>query len=204
MPDMTVERPRRAASRGAGTLAGGLPCGRRTPAGRVRWYLLKMPEGREEAVCRQLLRLVPGSVLADCFCAYKERWYKHAGAWRTERRTLYRGYAFALSPDAAGLAKELSRLTVPAELAGTRERSWAPLDDEAARWFSSVMDAGHVIRNSTAVIVDGVLRVQEGPLVGQEARVRRIDRHRRFCTVAVVDGDGGFTEQMPLDVLFKS
>lgn len=204
MLDTTVSHACNGARRAAGALVEGLPCGRRTPAGRVRWYLLKVPKGREEAVCRQLLWLVPRSLLSDCFCATKERWFKRGGVWSTERLSLYPGYAFALSPDAAGLAKELARLTVPAELTGTRERSWAPLDDEAARWLASVMDDGHVIRSSTAVIVDGVLHVEDGPLVGQEERVRKIDRHRKRCLVAVTDGDGGFMEQMPLDVPFKN
>ena len=72
------------------------------------------------------------------------------------------------------------------------------------KWYESVVDDRHVIRSSTAVIEDGVLRVVRGPLAGQEERISKVDRHRRRCTVRVVDGDGGFTEQVPMDVPFKS
>ena len=61
-----------------------------------------------------------------------------------------------------------------------------------------------MLRTSVAVIEGGVLRVERGPLVGQEARVSRVDRHRRRCLVRVTDADGGFTECMPLDVPRKS
>lgn len=194
----------RAAKRAAAVPAADLPFGRRTPKGRERWYLLRVPEGREAATCAELKRLVPGDLLKDAFALRKERWFKRAGEWSLVPVDMYRGYAFAVSPDAAGLARALTRLTLPVALVGTESRSWAPLADEVASWYASVADEGHVIRSSTAVIVDGVLHVTEGPLVGQEARISKVDRHRRRCTVRVAYGDGGFAEQAALDVPFKS
>ncbi|OUO58163.1 hypothetical protein B5F74_11060 [Collinsella sp. An271] len=163
-----------------------------------------MPEGREASLCTELKRLLPASILADAFVLRKERWMKRGGTWFLEPVNMYRGYAFAISRDAAGLAKELSRLTLPVELVGTDTRSWAPLSDEAAVWYASVTDDRHVIRSSTAVIVDGVLHVQSGPLVGQEPRISKVDRHRRRCQVLVGEGDSAFFEQAPIDVPFKS
>lgn len=201
MPVVTAPSARSGAS---GGLAAGLPMGRRSPRGRERWYLLRMPEGREASICAELKRLLPESVLSDAFVLRKERWMKRGGVWFLEPVNMYRGYAFAISADAAGLAKELSRLTLPVELVGTETRSWAPLSDEAAAWYAGVTDDRHVIRSSTAVIVDGVLHVQSGPLVGQESRISKVDRHRRRCQVRVGDGDVAFTEQAPIDVPFKS
>lgn len=200
---MPVAAAARLGARG-GSLAAGLPMGRRSPRGRERWYLLRMPEGREASLCAELKRLLPASVLTDAFVLRKERWMKRGGVWFLEPVNMYRGYAFAVSADAAGLANALARLTLPAELVGTDVRSWAPLADEAAAWYAAAMDASHVIRSSTAVIVDGVLRVQSGPLVGQEARIFKVDRHRRRCQVLVGEGDTAFTEQAPIDVPFKS
>ena len=53
----------------------------------------------------------------------------------------------------------------------------------------------HRVEPKPFVIVDGVLHVIDGPLVGQEERISKVDRHRRRCTVRVADGDGGFAEQ---------
>lgn len=181
-----------------------LQLGKRSSKGRLRWYLLRMPEGREATLCSELKRLLPDDVLADAFVPRKERWMKRQGRWFLEPVSMYRGYAFAISPDAAGLAKALSRLTLPVELVGTEARSWAPLADEAAAWYAAAMDGGHVIRNSTAAIVDGVLRVRSGPLVGQEARISKVDRHRRCCQVLVGEGGSAFTELAPMDVPSKS
>ena len=200
---MPAERAAVRDVRGA-VAAPGLPLGRRTPKGRERWYLLRVPEGRERALCEELKRLVPEDLLKDAFALRKERWFKRAGEWSLAPIDMYRGYAFAVSPDAAGLARALSKLTLPASLVGTGTRSWAPLADEAAAWYESVTDDSRVIRSSTAVIVDGVLHVTDGPLMGQEPRISKVDRHRRRCQVRVVSGEGAFSEQAPLDVPFKS
>ena len=176
------------------------PTGRRSPKGRERWYLLRAPRGREAALCAELRRLLPEEVLADAFALRRERWARRGGRWLLEVRDMYPGYAFAVSADAAGLAKGLSRLTLPVGLVGSGPKSWAPLADEVSSWYASVADGSHVIRASTAVIEGGALRVTGGPLVGQEARISKVDRHRRRCEVRVAGGDGGFTERAALDV----
>lgn len=205
MPVATRPRPASGApARGAGRLAAGLPCGRRTPKGRERWYLLRMPQGREASLCSELRRIVPTSLLRDAFVLRKERWVKRQGTWSLEPVDMYRGYAFAISQDARALAKAVSKLTLPVELVGTETRSWAPLSDEVAAWYEGACDEWHVIRSSTAVIVGGVLHVTDGPLVGQEARISKVDRHRRRCEVLVGGPGEQFTERAPIDVPFKS
>lgn len=181
----------------------GLPCGRRSPRGRQRWYVARVPEGRERGICETLRRVVEPELLDDAFVMSREHWFSHEGSWSLDTVPMYRGYVFLASRDAAGLGKALSALTLPVELVGAFGRSYLPLADEARDWFEHTMDEKHVLRNSVASIVDGRLFVSEGPLKGQEARVSRVDRHRRRCLVTVSDRDGGFAETMPIDVPVK-
>lgn len=67
-----------------------------------------------------------------------------------------------------------------------------PMPDDAQDWYRSVLDEDGVVRNSVARIEDGVLHIEQGPLVGQEARVKKIDRHKRWCLVDVGEGDSAF------------
>lgn len=192
-------------SRVRGRLASsGLPCGRRTPKGRARWYLIAVPEGREHATCEAIRRIVPADILTDAFVMSKERWMKRQGRWFTVEVPMYRGYVFAVTGDVVSLDRALSKLTFPATLVGSQGRAWVPVADEARDWFAAAMDDDHVIRSSTAVIENGALRVIDGPLMGQEERVTKPDRHKRTCLVRIADADGGFVECMPLDVPFKS
>ena len=182
----------------------GLPCGRRAPRGKLRWYLVHVPEGREQAICDKVRKVVDPELLDDAFVMFKEGWFKRDGVWTLQPVQMYREYFFVATRDVAALDKALARLSFPARVVGADGHAYVPLASEAQEWFAGAMDERHVLRNSRAVIVDGVLDVQDGPLRGQESRVRKIDRHRRRCTVAVCDADGGFTEQMPIDVPFKS
>lgn len=113
--------------------------------GRVRWYLVHTPNGKERETCEKVRRI-----------------------------------------------------------AGSRERAYAPMPDDAQDWYRSVLDDDGVVRNSVARIEDGVLHIEQGPLVGQEARVHKIDRRKRWCLVDVGEGDSAFRELLPLDVPSKT
>lgn len=199
MPTAVVERAQQSVPC---TASPALPLGRRTPRGRIRWYLVQVPEGRERATCERVRRVVPEGVLVDAFVPAKERWMKRAGRHFTVEVLMYKGFFLAATADVTEFDRALSRLTFPARIVGSGERAWVPVDDEAVSWLLDAMDAHHVIRSSTAVIEGGELRVTDGPLVGQESKVTKIDRHRRVCQVSVADG--GYIERVALDVPFKS
>ena len=182
----------------------GLPFGKRSPRGRLRWYLAQVPEGRERDYCDRVKALLPSGVLEDAFVVCKERWFRSNGSWELRQVQLYPGYFFVTTSDAAHLSAELSKLSFPVRLAGAVGKGYMPLALEAQEWFSSSLDSAHVLCNSEAQIIDGRLVVSSGPLVGQESRVSKIDRHRRLCTVRVCDEHGGFAEQMPIEVPLKS
>ncbi|HIU05958.1 MAG TPA: hypothetical protein IAD14_10935 [Candidatus Coprousia avicola] len=177
-----------------------LPQGRRVPRGRTRWYALSVPEGREESIARDVRKLVPADLLCDVFAIRKEYWVKRGGAWSLNSKIAYAGYLFGQTADPAGLQKALAQLTLPVSLVGAHGYAWAPLAPEAEAWLKRALDAGHVLRSSTALVEDGKLRVVSGPLRGMEGRLRDVDSHRRRCMVDIADADGGFSELMPLEV----
>lgn len=195
------------ATRETAALPVGLPAGRRTPRGNRRWYLVHTPQGRERSVCEKVRSAVAPDLLDDAFVIYKERWVKRDGKWQLNEEQAYPEYFFVSTHDVQSLGEALRDLSFPVRIAGSEEHAYIPLAPEAQEWFESAMDDHHVLRNSTAVIVDGRLQVQDGPLRGQEARVRKIDRHKRRCIVNVCDAGGvgdGFIEHMPMEVPFKS
>lgn len=177
-----------------------LPQGRRVPRGRTRWYALTVPEGREESIARDLRKLIPADLLRDVFAIRREYWVKRGGAWSLNSKIAYAGYLFGQTADPAGLQKVLAQLTLPVSLVGAHGHAWAPLAPEAEAWLKRALDAGHVLRSSTAVVEDGKLCIVSGPLRGMEGRLRDVDSHRRRCMVDIADADGGFSELMPLEV----
>ena len=172
--------------------------------GQVRWYLVHTPQGSEQSICKQIKRLVPRDLLEDAFVMQREYWFKRQGTWELQLKPMYRGYVFVATRDAAALDRALARLSLHVRIAGSERHAYQPMAPDAQAWFESVLDSQHVLRNSIACINNGVLSIQTGPLVGQEARVRKIDRRKRWCVVGVGEGDDAFSEVLPMDVPIKN
>lgn len=105
------------------------------------------------------------------FVMQKEFWFKRDGAWSLQTKPMYKEYFFVATHDAAALDRALAQLSFGCRIAGSRERAYMPMPDDAQDWYRSVLDDDGVVRNSVARIEDGVLHIEQGPLVGQEARV---------------------------------
>lgn len=172
--------------------------------GRVRWYLVHTPNGKERETCEKVRCIIPHNLMQDAFVMQKEFWFKRDGAWSLQTKPMYKEYFFVATHDAAALDRALAQLSFGCRIAGSRERAYMSMPDDAQDWYRSVLDADGVVRNSVARIDDGVLHIEQGPLVGQEARVKKIDRHKRWCLVDVGEGDSAFRELLPLDVPSKT
>lgn len=184
-------------------VSAGVPLGRRVPHGSVRWYVAQAPQGQEQATCSWLTSVVSKELLSDAFVPCKERWFKRGGQWVLEQVPMYPGYIFLVTSNATQLARMLGKLSTHITVAGEIGRGYTPVAVEAQDWYERAMDAQHVIRASTGEISNGALHVQRGPLVGQERRVCKVDRHHRRCTVAVCEGQRRFHEQVALEVPAK-
>lgn len=172
--------------------------------GRVRWYLVHTPNGKERETCEKVRCIIPHNLMQDAFVMQKEFWFKQDGAWSLQTKPMYKEYFFVATHDAAALDRALAQLSFGCRIAGSRERAYMPMPDDAQDWYRSVLDDDGVVRNSVARIEDGVLHIEQGPLVGQEARVHKIDRHKRWCLVDVGEGNSAFRELLPLDVPSKT
>lgn len=182
-----------------------VPLGRRASRGKRRWYLVRTQHEQGQATCDKLRRVVSPELLEDAFVMRKERWRKCDGEWGLFPVPMYQDYLFVVTSDVTALDREFSRLSFPVQIEKTDGNHFAPLSADAQEWYEGALDDDRIIRNSTAVIVDGELHVQDGPLIGQESRIRKIDRHRRQCMVDIADGgDGMFSEFLPMEVPLKS
>lgn len=173
---------------------GGLPTGFFSDApsreGAVRWYVLHVPEGREDAVASKCRQLLGSDILEDCFVPKYEKYLKREGVWRVVVNPMFSEYVFVATRDVHALSKALARLSFPAPLVGRRGRSYAPLSPFVQEWLESTLDDAHVLRASEGCIENGILQVKQGPLRGCEGRVRKINRHKRMAYLRFDEGDG--------------
>ena len=170
----------------------------------IRWYLVHVPSGRERSMCEKVRELIPAPLLQDAFVLQKEFWFKRAGSWSIQTKPMHRECFFVATADPAALDREMAKLSFYCRIAGSMSATYQSMDPAAQAWYEHLMDADHVVRNSVAKIEHGELHIEQGPLVGQERSVRKIDRRKRWCVVDAGGGDAPFREVLPLDVPVKN
>lgn len=112
-------------------------------------------------------RTRPCWLMQDAFVMQKEFWFKRDGAWSLQTKPMYKEYFFVATHDAAVLDRALAQLSFGCRIAGSRERAYMPMPDDAQDWYRSVLDDDGVVRNSVARIEDGVLHIEQGPWWGK-------------------------------------
>ena len=90
------------------------------------WYVAQVQAGRESSTLEMCRRLVPPSVMEDCFMPEYEVMWKIRGEWRLVKRLLFPGYLFFVTDDPEALNRELSRVPMPIRLLGNEENSFFP------------------------------------------------------------------------------
>lgn len=75
--------------------------------GRVRWYLVHTPHGKERETCEKVRRIIPHNLMQDAFVMQKEFWFKRDGAWSLQTKPMYKEYFFVATRDVAMLDKAL-------------------------------------------------------------------------------------------------
>ena len=103
------------------------------------WYVAQVQAGRESSTLEMCRRLVPPSVMEDCFMPEYEVMWKIRGEWRLVKRLLFPGYLFFVTDDPEALNRELSRVPMPIRLLGNEENSFFPLTGKERDWFLSLI-----------------------------------------------------------------
>ena len=60
--------------------------------GRVRWYLVHTPNGKERETCEKVRRIIPHELMQDAFVMQKEFWFKRDGTWSLQTKPMYKEY----------------------------------------------------------------------------------------------------------------
>ena len=129
--------------------------------------------------------------------------WKSSAGWRPERRLLFPGYLFFVTDNIEALAAGLTNVPNRVRILGDEENSFMALSDAERDWFLAFIDQDRVVRMSEGVIENDQVRITKGPLMGKEARIRKVDRHKR-CAFVEVDMFGRkTTARVGLEIVRK-
>lgn len=147
----------------------------------MNMYVLQVPGGRERAACELLQRLM-GDMVGECFVPLYESMRREQGTWRREVRRLFPGYVFVSTPNIEGIAQRLGELPFFVRVVGGHDEQYVSLTREEVAWLLALTNAEtHMVEFSEGVIEGDEVKVTKGPLKGQEAKIVKVDRHKRLA-----------------------
>ena len=144
-------------------------------------YVLQVTGGQEDRVAKMIDKYVSEGIVRECFIPRYEAMRRMRGGWHKCVETLVVGYLFVDCDDPGALSEQLRRVPAFTRLLGNDD-IFIPLNADEVSWLNAFTDTGNrVVRMSEGVIEGDKVIVLNGPLMGHEGMISKIDRHRRIA-----------------------
>ena len=144
-------------------------------------YVLQVTGGQEDRVAKMIDKYVGEGIVRECFIPRYEVMRRVRGGWHKCTETLVSGYLFVECDNAGALAEELRSVPAFTWLLGNDD-IFIPLNADEVSWLNAFADTGErVVKMSEGVIEGDKVIVLNGPLMGYEGMISKVDRHRRIA-----------------------
>ena len=141
---------------------------------------------------------------ATCIFTFTyDRMKRYQGEWHLERSYTFPDYFFIESNNGEQLEKEMNRNELASKILATGGIV-TPVDSQEEEVLRHLSDESHHMGMSTGYIAEGKTHVTQGPLVGYESRIRKIDRHKRLARISLPYARGEMELCMGLEITSKS
>lgn len=148
------------------------------------WYAIQTTTGQENQTITVCKTLIEETLLQGIFYPKTEMMKRYEGAWHKEMKPMFPGYIFAVTDQPEELYMEFLKVPKLTKLLGTDNVPVA-LSEAEVMLLRKVTNQEHVAEMSVGVIEGDQLIVKDGPLMGIEGLVKRINRHKRLAVVEV-------------------
>lgn len=167
------------------------------------WYVLYVMGGKERKICDFLEKEDDWEV----FTPYKEVVHKVKGERVIVNKLLFPSYVFietTLIP--ADFRQKLlnKRQQIQGILRELKyEDNISALTEKEQAYLSRLMNSDKVVSLSKGEIIDGKVMIVEGPLMGYESNIKKIDRHKRRAILEVEINGNVMEVNVSLEIVKK-
>ena len=149
----------------------------------VVWYVVQTVAGHEYKVESYLNKRLNSSVYTP-FIPLHEKILSGNGYYKKETKPLFSGYVFIESE--TSIAEVLQDIRQIGSLTGTYMKLLTNTVSEDERInLLRLYSRKNCVESSIGIIVGDRIIVKEGPLIGMESIIRKIDRHKRIAFIEV-------------------
>jgi len=148
------------------------------------WYVIWTTTGREEYMKDMVVQLIDHSLYERLEILYKVRNIKIKKKWEKKKEKLIPSYLFVETDrinDFAMALKKVPKFSLVLQMDG----NFQPLEEKDLKLIDSFASHADGIEVSKGFIVGDKINVTEGPLLGMEGFIKKIDRHKRIAIISL-------------------
>lgn len=170
------------------------------------WYVLFVRTGTEYKV-EQYLRKILNADIYTPFLPIIEVFFKISGIVKNEFKPLFPGYIF-IETDILGeefikamnvLACDLCDIV---NILRYSETEIAMRDDDKS-FLLSLFNENYCVKPSKGIIKQNKIYITEGPIMGLESNIKKVDRHKRLAWIELKLMNSFHLISLPLEIIEK-
>lgn len=152
------------------------------------YYVIQVKTGKEQNTIDDIRQYQNSDCIIDVFSPYRMELRKYKGEFKEVRVRCFPGYIFVETLDAKQLFFDLYWVPGFTRLLGREEGTYnfVPLDEDEARMIDILYNVNEdrTTRISDIEVVEGdKIRILDGPLVGLETKIKKVDLHKRMVVI---------------------
>lgn len=150
------------------------------------YYVIWTLTGKENIVRDEILAQIGQENKEKIHILTRERRQKYRGEWQIRKEKLFPGYLFMdlEASQVEPVRQAFRRVTEHAKVLKTGDELF-PIHEEEEQLLRRLTGDTTNVAVSVGVIVGDKIIVKEGPLIGMEGMIKRIDRHKRMAVLEV-------------------
>jgi transcriptional antiterminator NusG len=152
------------------------------------YYVIQVKTGKEQQAIEDILKNKPDDASFDVFSPYRKSFRKYKGVMREVVERCFPGYIFVETNDVQRLFKQLYFTPGFQKILGREgdTDNFVPLDKDESRMIDILYSANNnrITEISNIEVKEGeTIRVLDGPLVGLETQIKKVNLHKRTVLV---------------------
>ena len=152
------------------------------------YYVIHVKTGKEQKAIEDILKNKPDDASFDVFAPFRKIRKKFKGEYKDVVERCFPGYIFVETNDVKKLFKQLYWTPGYQRLLGREADTdnFVPLDKDESRMIDILYNANseRITEISNIEVKEGQrIRVLDGPLMGLETQIKKVDLHKRTVTI---------------------
>ncbi len=172
-------------------------------ASTMPWYVIQTVTGQELSICQRLKAVLDPDSYVRCFVPMVEKVERRQGQSDVLRSPLYPGYLMVITDQVDRIRRTLWKVSSFKRLL-RNGREIKALEADECQLLNHLLNEDAIIELSKGLIVGDRITVTDGPMLAQEGRIRKVNRHKRYALVDLPMMGQVIQVRLPLEIVSRT